>query len=117
MSEKSDAEETLDDVLISVQAISGMIGETDIRRPQIETILEKVPFELMERIKRRRTEVDFGADPPTEKTLIKLNRQVIRAIQNCHRTEAQWNDWTDYVFDLEVLYFKKSEIRHQLHPN
>ena len=74
MSEKSDAEETLDDILISVHAISNMVGETDARRKLVEIILNKVPYEMIERIKRRRTEVDFGTEPPTEKTLIKLHR-------------------------------------------
>jgi hypothetical protein len=48
----------------------------------VETILRKIPLEMMERIRRRRgttvETVDFGSDPPTEKTLIKLHRQVIR---------------------------------------
>jgi hypothetical protein len=46
----------------------------------VETILRKIPLEMMERIRRRRgttvETVDFGSDPPTEKTLIKLHRQV-----------------------------------------
>ena len=59
---------------------------------------------MLEKIKRRRTEVDFGNDTiPTEKTLTKLHRQVIKALQNYHRTEAQWDDWTNYVFELEDI--------------
>jgi len=102
MAEKSDAEENLDDVLISLNHISSMIGETDARRPKLNTILNKVPLEYMDKIKRRRCEVDFGADSaPNDKTLIRLHRQVIRSLQNYHRTEAQWMDWTNYVFELE----------------
>ena len=37
--------------------------------------MSKVPLEMVERIKRRRTEVDFGTDAPNDKTLIKLHRQ------------------------------------------
>lgn len=74
-------------------------------RPLVETILRKIPLEMMERIRRRRgttiETVDFGSDPPTEKTLIKLHRQVIKALQTHHRTETQWNDWTNKVFELE----------------
>merc|ERR1712223_122759 len=103
MSEKSDAEETLDDVLTSVYAISNTIGESDPRRKLVDIIMSKVPLEMVERIKRRRTEVDFGTDVPTDKTLIKLHRQVIKSLQNQHRTEAQWNDWTDYVFEFEDI--------------
>ena len=32
-----------------------------------------------------------------------IHRQVIKSLQNQHRTEAQWNDWTDYVFELEDI--------------
>lgn len=103
MQEKTDAEETLDDVLLSVHAISQIIGQADTRRPYVETILSKIPLEMMERIKRRRTEVAFGNDPPTEKTLIRLHRQVIRALQTHHRTEAQWSDLTHHVFELEDI--------------
>ena len=57
-------------------------------------------------MKRRRAAgdaSDFGNDLPTEKTLIKLNRQVIKALQTQQRTEAQWADWMDYVFELEDI--------------
>ena len=37
--------------------------------------MSKVPLEMVERIKRRRTQVDFGTDAPNDKTLIKLHRQ------------------------------------------
>merc|ERR1719322_1030935 len=43
----------------------------------------------------------LGTDPPTEKTLIGLHRQVIKSLQNHHRTEAQWTDMTHAVFELE----------------
>ena len=78
MSEKSDAEENLDDVLISLNHVSSLIGDADPRRALINTILNKVPLEHMEKIKRRRCEVEFSTEPPGEKTLIKLHRQVIR---------------------------------------
>ena len=58
------------------------------------------------KVKRRRAAgdaSDFGSDLPTEKTLIKLNRQVIRALQAQQRTEAQWSAWMDYVFELEDI--------------
>lgn len=106
MGEKSDAEETLDDVLISVTTIGNMIGEMDPRRKLIEIITSRVPIELMEKVKRRcrSSEVDFSSnEPPSEKTLIKLHRQVIQCLQNYNRTEAQWDDWTNHVFDLEDI--------------
>lgn len=81
MTERSDAEEALDDALISLNSVSQMIGQSDLRRPYVDTILGKVPLEMIERVRRRRVEAPFGSDPPTEKTLIKLHRQVIVSLQ------------------------------------
>ena len=103
MTERTDAEEAVDDALISVNAVSEMVGQADGRRQHVETILNKIPLEMMEKIKRRRTESSFGNDPPTEKSLIRLHRQVIRSLQNLHRTEAQWADLTRRVFELEDI--------------
>ena len=63
-------------------------------------------YPILFKVKRRRAAGDagdFGSDLPTEKTLIKLNRQVIRALQAHQRTEAQWADWMDHAFELEDI--------------
>ena len=60
----------------------------------------------MEKVKRRREHQgvdDNMAVGSDEKSLVKLNRQVIQAIQAYNRTEAQWTDWTDHVFELEDI--------------
>ncbi len=107
MSERADAEETLDDALLAVNLIAQTIGQADMRRPMVESILEKVPLEMMERVKRRRAEIPFGSDPPNEKTLIKMHRKVITALQNHHRTEAQWSDLTNRLAEscLAKVFF------------
>ena len=52
MTERSDAQEELDDALVSLNAVSNVIGMADIRRPLVEEILSKVPMELMEKVKQ-----------------------------------------------------------------
>ena len=104
MSEKSDAEETLEDVLLAVHMISNEIDQVDARRPQMDTILKKIPLEMMEKVKRRRVAgeaSDFANGDGT--SLTKLHRQVIRALQAYNRTEAQWSDWTDHLIELEDI--------------
>ena len=101
MTERTDADEVLDDALIAANALSTLVERQDTMRPYVEEILKKIPVEMMERIKRRRTDNPLGTDPPTEKTLIGLHRQVIKSLQNHHRTEAQWTDMTHAVFELE----------------
>jgi hypothetical protein len=51
MTERTDAEEALDDALISANAVASVIGMADTRRPFVEEILNKIPIEMMERIK------------------------------------------------------------------
>ena len=52
MSEKSDAEEHLEDVLVVVQLLANEISLSDSLRPQIDTIVNKIPLEMMEKVRR-----------------------------------------------------------------
>ena len=70
------------------------------------TFINTSHFCQMEKVKRRREHQgvdDNMAVGSDEKSLVKLNRQVIQAIQAYNRTEAQWTDWTDHVFELEDI--------------
>lgn len=100
--ERADAEENMDDVLESLNAVSQATPLTHELRPCIDTILRKVPTELMERV-RRQTRNDGGqlSAVPTEKSLIRLHKQVIKSIQTYQRTEALWNVQVDKVLHLE----------------
>ena len=61
----------------------------------------QVPLEIMERVRRRRLEADMGNATPDEKSLAKLNKQVMLALQTHRRTEAQWGQLMDQVYRLE----------------
>lgn len=72
-------------------------------RPCIETILRKVPTDLMERVRRHGRNDGSGQTGavPTEKSLIRLHKQVIKSIQTYERTEALWNVQVEKVLHLE----------------
>ena len=53
MSEKSDAEEHLEDVLVVVQLLSNEISMSDNLRPQLDTILSRIPLEIMEKVNQQ----------------------------------------------------------------
>ena len=53
MSEKSDAEEHLEDVLVVVQLLSNEISMADSLRPQLDTILNRIPLEMMEKVRQK----------------------------------------------------------------
>lgn len=100
--DKADAEENVDDVLESLNAVNLATPMNHSLRPCIETILRKVPSELMERV-RRHTRNDGGQSNavPSEKSLIRLHKQVIKSIQTFQRTEALWNVQVEKVLYLE----------------
>ncbi|KAG8240378.1 hypothetical protein J437_LFUL002519 [Ladona fulva] len=116
--EHSEAEETVDDVIESLQGVSASVGSYHPLYPCLETILQKLPPHLKERIGRhgnaegrqgeRRSRRDASditdsspGAPPSEKALVRLHRQVIKALQTQHRTEAQWTLQVERVVKLE----------------
>ena len=123
MSERSDAKEELDDSLVALNAVSQVIGMADARRPLVEVILSKVPLEMMEKVKRRRLEEEtpYDINTTTEKTLVRLHRQIIRALNTHHRTEATWADTTKKVFQLEDtnrnMISNEHVYKHSLSPS
>lgn len=101
--EKADAEENVDDVLESLNVVSNVTPLNHELRPCIDTIIRKVPTELMERIKRNTNRYDGTQTNvvPTEKSLIRLHKQVIKSIQTFQRTEALWNVQVEKVLHLQ----------------
>lgn len=100
-SDKCEAEETVDDVLESLQAISMAIRPGHYLYEPLETIMQKVPIELKDRMNRRQIPEDAPHDSPTEKSLIRLHRQTIKSLQVLQRTETQWNILVDKIFECE----------------
>ncbi|CAH1122740.1 unnamed protein product [Ceutorhynchus assimilis] len=100
-SDKCEAEETVDDVLESLQAMSMAIRPGHYLQSPLETILQKVPVELKERMNRRQIPEDIPHDSPTEKSLIRLHRETIKSLQVLQRTETQWNLLLEKIFECE----------------
>lgn len=102
-SEKAEAEENVDDVLESLQAISKSVPNNHELRSCVETILRKVPIELQERANRNfnRSANSSSTIMPTEKALVRIHKQVIKSLQTLQRTEALWSVQVEKVFHLE----------------
>jgi hypothetical protein len=100
-SDKCEAEETVDDVLESLQAVSLAVHPGHPLHLNLETILQKVPTELRDRMSRRQLPEDTPTDLPSEKALIRLHKQTIKSLQVLQRTETQWNLLVEKIFDLE----------------
>ncbi|KAK9730741.1 LMBR1-like membrane protein [Popillia japonica] len=102
-SDKAEAEESVDDVLESLQAMSLAVKSSHPLHPNLETILQKIPVELKERMNRRFLPEDTPTDCPSEKAFIRIHKQVIKALQVLQRTETQWNLLVERIFFLEDI--------------
>lgn len=112
-SDKCEAEENVDEVLESLQAASLAVGPGHPLHRNLETILQKVPVELRDRMNRRQLPDDTPTDIPSEKVLIRLHRQVIKALQTAHRTETQWGLLVDDILSLEDVV--RNQVSHDRH--
>lgn len=113
-SEKSEAEEEMEDCLEDIQRASETIRYNHPNRQYIEIILAKCPDSMKGSI-RSCTLDDYqdydenndasgrgiATETPTEKSLVRLHGRVIRAIQTYHRTQAQWEMVIDRALGLE----------------
>ncbi|XP_011185925.1 LMBR1 domain-containing protein 2 homolog [Zeugodacus cucurbitae] len=106
-SSKAEAEENVDDVLESLQGINRAIPNDHELRPCVETILRKVPTELIERaIRNYARGGSNGGIPtniPTEKSLIRIHKQVIKSLQTLQRSESLWSVQVETVLYLEDI--------------
>lgn len=101
-SEKAEAEENVDTVVESLLAASRSIPTQHEMRVYVETILRKVPLELVERASRNIQRSDISSTIiPLEKSLVRLHKQVIKALQTLQRTEALWTVQVNKVLYLE----------------
>ncbi|XP_066993636.1 LMBR1 domain-containing protein 2 homolog isoform X2 [Anabrus simplex] len=115
-SDKCEAEETVDEILESLQAVSVSVGPGHPLHRNLETILQKVPVELRERMNRLQLPDDTPTDAPSEKALIRLHKQVIKALQTQHRTETQWGLLVDRIVHLEDVARNQVSHDHRYKP-
>ncbi|XP_011494522.1 PREDICTED: LMBR1 domain-containing protein 2 homolog isoform X1 [Ceratosolen solmsi marchali] len=108
--DKYEAEENVDDVLESLQAANLAINPGHPFHRYLETIFQKVPAELRDRMNRRQLPEDTPIDVPSEKALIRLHRNTIKSLQTLQRTETQWGILVDSIFDLEDI--ARNQISH-----
>lgn len=71
----------------SLQITSIAIGPEHPFHCHLETIFQKIPVELKDKMNRKQLPDDTPIDVPSEKMLIRLHRQVLKSIKKlsiCH---------------------------------
>lgn len=103
--ERAEAQERLDELLQEIQQVSGSISSSHhpLRR-HLDVILAKLPEGVKASHGRQRinAEVDvLSGSAITERSLVRLHKQVIHALQQEGRTSCQWRLLVDEALHLE----------------
>ncbi|XP_051906605.1 G-protein coupled receptor-associated protein LMBRD2B [Hippocampus zosterae] len=104
MTEKADAEENLEDVMEEVRKVSEAIKYNHPLRKCVDTILRKCPTDYQDKLGRNMDDYEDFEDKqtfPSERSLVKLHKQVIYAVQRQKRTRVQWHMLLQEAFHLE----------------
>uniref|UniRef100_A0A673BZM7 LMBR1 domain containing 2 n=1 Tax=Sphaeramia orbicularis TaxID=375764 RepID=A0A673BZM7_9TELE len=117
MTEKADAEENLEDVMEEVRKVSESIKYNHPLRKYIDTILRKCPVDYQEKMGRNMDDYEDFDDKqntyPSEKSLVKLHKQVIYAVQRHNRTRVQWQILLQQAIHLEDVAKNETSSTHQ----
>lgn len=117
MTEKADAEENLEDVMEEVRKVNESIKYNHPLRKCIDTILRKCPVDYQEKMGRNMDDYEDFDDKqntyPTEKSLVKLHKQVIYAVQRHNRTRVQWQILLQQAIHLEDVAKNQTSLSHQ----
>ncbi|KAM3867478.1 G-protein coupled receptor-associated protein LMBRD2a [Diretmus argenteus] len=114
--EKAEAEENLADVMEEVAAVHESVRYNHCLRKCVDTILRKCPTEYQEQMGR---DVEScGGDNqnnvlPTKRSLVKLHKLVLSAVQRQRQTQVQWSILLDQAFHLEDVTKSQSSPAHQ----
>lgn len=103
--DKTEAEENVEDILESLHAANRAIPAGNELREAIETILRKVPTELLEKTGRNVSRQNDGSPNivPSLKAMVRLHKQVIKSLQTLQRTEALWGVQVAKIMLLENI--------------
>ncbi|KAL5016235.1 hypothetical protein ScPMuIL_005824 [Solemya velum] len=104
--EKTEAEENLEDILEEIKRASDNIRYNHPLRKHMDTILFKCPESMRQSVKKNIDDYEDyskAQDTLSEKALVRLHKRVIRASQTNHRTQTQWNLLLEKCFDLEDM--------------
>ncbi|XP_066510599.1 G-protein coupled receptor-associated protein LMBRD2B-like [Hoplias malabaricus] len=117
MTEKTDAEENLEDVIEGVRAVSETIKYNHPLRKCVDTILKKCPVEYQEKLGRNMDDYEDFDDKknpyPSKNSLVKLHKKVIYAVQRHNRTQVQWQILLDEAFHLEDVAKNETSSTHR----
>ncbi|CAG2112013.1 unnamed protein product, partial [Medioppia subpectinata] len=128
--EKCESDEKLEDVLEEIQTcLESLSGDHDPMRPYLDIIVDKCPPEWKQQMMTRLAQnsslsVNYSGNGFNEKSLTRMHKNIIQAMQTNHRTHCQWNriisqsiEWEDVAkneVSLSRLYRPTIEKRRSM---
>ncbi|XP_056289010.1 G-protein coupled receptor-associated protein LMBRD2B isoform X2 [Pseudoliparis swirei] len=117
MTEKADAEENLEDVMEEVRKVSEAVKYNHPLRKYIDTVLRKCPVDYQDKMGRNMDDYEDFDDKQnsytSEKSLVKLHKQVIYAVQRHNRTCVQWQILLQQAIHLEDVAKNETSTTRQ----
>lgn len=106
--EKTEAEEALEDVLEEIRRCADKIRYNSPLRPHMDTVLSKCPESTRRSLRTTNLDdyEDYGPSSSPDlsiSTLVKLHKKVMRSLQLQKRTQIQWNNLMAQAFSLEEV--------------
>ncbi|CAH1405013.1 unnamed protein product [Nezara viridula] len=111
--DKCEAEETLEDILESIQSMKSCVTHGDPLYYEMKTVIDKVPRDL--NIRNKVQSAGAHADSmvsPTLKSLVRIHQQLIRALHTSKRTATQWKLAMEKVVLLEDVQRNRNSRDH-----
>uniref|UniRef100_A0A8C7TUQ0 LMBR1 domain containing 2b n=1 Tax=Oncorhynchus mykiss TaxID=8022 RepID=A0A8C7TUQ0_ONCMY len=112
MTEKADAQENLEDVMEEVRKVQESIKYNHPLRK-----IDGCPVDYQEKMGRNMDDYEDFDDKqntyPSEKSLVKLHKQVIYAVQRHNRTRVQWLILLQQAMHLEDVAKNETSSAHQ----
>ncbi|CAK1553467.1 unnamed protein product [Leptosia nina] len=99
--DKFEAEETIDDILESLNCVTAAIGSGHPLQRHVETIVQKLPVQLRDKLNARPP--PERTPPPSLKSLINLHKKTIKALHVLQRTETQYGLMLERIYHLEDI--------------
>jgi len=112
--ERCEANEKLEDVLEEIQtSFESLSGAHDPMKPYLDIIIDKSPPEWRQQILNRFEQSGFrntgySGTAYNEKSLTRMHKSIIKAMQMHHRTQCQWNILINQAIEWEDV--AKNEI-------
>ncbi|XP_049865696.1 LMBR1 domain-containing protein 2 homolog isoform X2 [Pectinophora gossypiella] len=97
--DKCEAEESVDDILDSLNSVCAAVGPGHPLQRHVETIIQKLPIQLRDRLNSRAP--PERPAPPSFKSLVNLHKKTIKSLHVLQRTETQWGLMLERIFHLE----------------